>query len=275
MISWQTTIAEIFPDDMGQAHGAYRDVTIKHLLGHLGGVAGDIEKLNVFPSLWTTSQSTAAQRLAITREVISRPPELEPGTRFFYSNLGYIVAGAMLERVSGVPWEDLIQRELFAPLKMSRMGFGAPGHPENVDQPWGHETEASGRVAVRPDIHGDNPPALGPAGTVHGPLQALAKFAACHLAGARGEGTLLTPGLFRDLHTPLTGDCNGLGWFATRETWARGMVLRHSGSNLRWYATMRIVPEQDFVVIVATNQGPPAGETASHELATTLARRMR
>lgn len=46
---------------------------------------------------------------------------------FVYSNLGYMVAGAMAEKKTGKSWEALMQEKLFKPLGMTSAGFGFPG----------------------------------------------------------------------------------------------------------------------------------------------------
>jgi CubicO group peptidase (beta-lactamase class C family) len=103
------------------------------------------------------------QRYEFIRAILSRPPEAQPGSKMIYSNQGYAVAGAMLEKVSGKPWEDLMTQRLFQPLHMESAGFGPPGTPGAVDQPWGHAIENG---AARPS-QGDNPPAIAPAARAH------------------------------------------------------------------------------------------------------------
>lgn len=131
-------------------------------------------------------------------------PAVPRGT-LLYSNAGYIVAGAMLETVTGVPWETLIQQEVFAPLGMNATGLGAPGSPVTPDQPWGHERQADKWVAIEPGPLADNPAALGPAGTVHSTLGDFARYPSAHLAGARGGTAYLTKTSFEKLHTPAPG----------------------------------------------------------------------
>ena len=82
------------------------------------------------------------------------------------------IAGAMLEKLTGTPWETLMTNRLFRPLRMSSAGFGPPGTLGQVDEPWGH-IRTFGRN--RPD-QDDNPPAIGPAGTVHCSLDDLARY---------------------------------------------------------------------------------------------------
>ena len=73
----------------------------------------------------------------------------------------------MIERVTGEAWEDLLRERLFEPLGMTSAGFGAPATPGKVDQPWGHLGEIGELHPVEPGPLADNPPAIGPAATVH------------------------------------------------------------------------------------------------------------
>ena len=192
-----------------------------------------------------------AQRLQMVREALTLPPESMPGTRYTYSNMGFVIAGAMLERITGEEWETLMTRELFEPLGMTASGFGTPGKNGSPDQPWGHD----GRTPIAPGPNGDNPQALGPAGTVHTTLQDWTRFVAVHLAGAQGEGGLLDADTFEKLHTPAAGFEYALGWGVGTRNWAGGRVLQHAGSNTLWYAVVWIAPERNFAIIIATNQG--------------------
>ena len=105
-----------------------------------------------------------------------------------------------------------MRKRLFQPLGMSTAGFGAMGTPGKVDQPWQH-TEVDGKwTPVAPGPLSDNPPAIGPGGTVHMSLGDWAKYAIAHLQGARGESRLLKRETWRKLHTPLPPGDYAFGW---------------------------------------------------------------
>ena len=82
-----------------------------------------------------------------------------------------------------------MQEELFGPLGMTSAGFGAPGEPADARRSPG-DTAAPSRGPVEPGPNADNPPAIGPAGTVHASLADWAKYAALHLRGAQGRDRL-------------------------------------------------------------------------------------
>jgi hypothetical protein len=114
------------------------------------------------------------------------------------------------------------------------------------------------------DMGSDNPPVLGPAGTAHCTLQDWARFAALHLAGARGETTpiLDAPAIMR-LHEPWPGGDYALGWGVTDRVWADGLALTHSGSNTLWFVVVWIAPADDRFLLVATNIGGDVAAAAT------------
>ena len=81
----------------------------------------------------------------------------------------------------------------------------------------------------------------------------MGKFAAVHLAGARGRSTFLKPETFAFLQSPLPPLGVGTGWAIGRANWAQGKILWHSGSTGRNFALCHVVPDEEFAICVATN----------------------
>jgi CubicO group peptidase (beta-lactamase class C family) len=246
-LAWTTTIAEGLPELRAAIHPGYRRVTLLQLLSHRGGLPEDRRP---DPALWDRLRALRGplprQRQALCAMVLAAPPAAEPGARKAYSNFGYVVAGAIAERVTRDPWETLMRGLVFSPLAMASAGFGPPG----PGQPIGHEPE---RCAPVPDL--DNPALLGPAGAVHASLRDWAAFASAHLRGARGDrAPLLSSAAYAELHRD-RGDEYGLGWAVVRRDWARGVALNHAGSNGLWQAVVWLAPERDAGYLAATNCG--------------------
>ncbi len=271
---WDTTLAEMFPDLESQMQPGWRDVTLEQLLAHRGGAPHELNEQDLWGRLWQRAdQPPREQRRYLRRELLTKhEPVSPPGTKHVYSNAGYALVGHALEEILDRPWEDLLRDRLFVPLGMTGAGFGAPASVGAVDQPWGHKAGDDGAFEpVAPGLHADNPAAISPGGTVHCRLADLAQYAAWHLAGARGEGTLLHPETFERLHTPLAADSEyALGWIATERPWGGGLVLTHAGSNTMFYAVIWIAPNKDFAAVVCTNAGGPIAERATDTAAATL-----
>jgi CubicO group peptidase (beta-lactamase class C family) len=273
LLRWETTLAEVYPDLAPGMDPAWRAVTLEQLLSHRAGAPADLFADDLWKTLWTDRTRTLPQlRRLVVETVTRRPPAFAPGTAFLYSNGGVIMAGAVAERVTGRPWEDLLREEVFAPLGIEGGGFGPPGTEGTVDAPWGHRGAGEALVAIDPGTPGaDNPPALGPAGTVHLPLAGWARFAAAHLAGERGaEGLLLRPETFATLHRPRGEEGYALGWGRGERPWAGGTILTHAGSNSMWFCTVVLAPDADVAALVCTNQGGPEAEGACAEAAKAL-----
>ena len=244
-------------------------VTLEQLLAHRGGAPGDAPK-DLWSKAWYASGTPAEQRLDFVKGILARSPEAKPGTKHIYSNQGYAIAGVMLEKAAGKPWEELMRTMLFEPLGMNSAGFGAPATPGKVDQPWGHRKGLfTGIESVPPGPQADNPPAIGPAGTVHCSLADLAKYAAFHLAGEQGASELLNADSFKKLHTS-TGDDYALGWVVLKRKWAGDRALMHNGSNTMFYVVVWLAPDRNCAVIVATNVGADAAFEGCDEAARKL-----
>jgi CubicO group peptidase (beta-lactamase class C family) len=255
-ISWTTTIGEAFPELKSEIHPDYLGVTLEQLLSQRSGAPGDAPA-DLWREAWAAKGTAAEQRLAFSKGILARKPEAKPGTKYIYSNQGYTIAGVMLEKATGKTWEDLLRSMLFEPLGMTTAGFGAPASVGKVDQPWGHtKTMFSGIEPVPPGPGADNPLAISPAGSVHCSVGDLAKYAAFHMAGERGESKLLKAESFKKLHTAIAdNDDYALGWIVLKRSWANGRALMHNGSNTMFYVVVWMAPDKNCAVIVASNIG--------------------
>ena len=270
-IGWDTTVVDAFPTFADRIDPAFAEVTLVHLLTHRSGLTGDLiaDEPDAWSRLWMNVGPLPDQRLWLAEQLLTQAPAVAPGTAYVYSNAGYIVAGAMLEQATATAWEDLMRDRLFAPLAMESCGFGAPGDPALVDEPWGHAGASLDPIA--PGFTADNPPALGPAGTAHCALDDWAAFIALHLRGARGDTELLGAASFDRMHadpgfaTP-SGFGYGYGWGVVARPWAGGDALTHTGSNTMWFAVAWLAPARDRAYLAVTNQAGADAEAGTDAL---------
>ncbi len=262
LLAWDTPVAHVFPGLSGQFHPDLRDVTVLQLLSHRAGLPKDLD-LAAYGG-----EFVLQERLRAVTKELAKSPAHESGRDYVYSNLGYIVAGAMIEKLTCKSWETNMQDAVFQPLGMTRSGFGGVGTPGKIDQPWGH-TEDGKPVAMNgPRV--DNPPVMGPAGRVHCTLQDWARFVSDQLCGARDARSLLKASSYRMLHTPHFDGDYALGWVVTKRDWAGGPALHHAGSNTMNYANVWMAPARDFAVLVCVNQGGDAAFKATDAAASAL-----
>ncbi len=264
-LKWENTVTDAFPELAATFPPAMRKATLVHLLSHRAGL---IE--NIAWSQIAQTGTTRDQREAVLKIAATAPLRSNPGTGYLYSNLGYVVAGAMAERAANARWEDLMVRQVFEPLRMTSAGFGGTGTPGQIDQPWPHLE--NGRPASINGPKADNPPVIGPAGTVHASIADWGKFITDQLKGARGERALLRPYTYKKLHTPPADGEYAMGWGIFQRGWAGGTVLSHAGSNTMNYCVVWMAPLVDFAVLACTNQGDPAAAKAIDEAAGMLIR---
>ena len=239
---WYTTVMEVFPELGDDLHPDYHPVTLWQLVTMTGGIKCDAAD-------WHAHRDAPLmqRRYGILRDNLADASAAAAG-KHLYSNMSYVVAGAMAERVTGRTWESLMQERLFAPLGISSAGFGAPGAPGEANQPWGHQRDPDSGNWLPSQI--DNAAALGPAGTVHIAVEDWARFVALWLAD--GPPAILDRKALDRLITPVAGRY-AAGWRVERRRWARGKAVMHDGSNGSWFTILWIAPKIGRAYLVAAN----------------------
>ena len=241
---WETTIADVFPELVGGIHPDYNDVELFQLVSMTGGFPRNAADWWVYQD----EPDVVERRYAILRDNLIAPPA-GPVGEFLYSNLGYMAAGAMAERLTGQSWEALMADHLFAPLGITTAGFGPPGTPEAVDQPWGHYLDMGQWTPVQ----FDNAQAMGPAATVHISIDDWAKFIALWFSSqtptildrATLDGLIVTDSANLEFYAA--------GWYAWQRDWAGGTALYHDGTNTVWRTVLWIAPERGIAYLAAAN----------------------
>jgi len=304
-LNWTTTLGELFADTVKDMNPAWEKVTLRQVLAHRAGLRRDpASQVWVFAYLvlayctglrlgpdWMRSLQARLgpskgtlpqQRLEIAMKALSRPPKTPPGTKASYSNVGYILAGVLLENITGRAWEDLMRERLFQPLGILTGGFGPPGTAGKTDQPWGHSW-VMGKPLDPGSPSADLPLFYGPAGLAHMTMADWAKFVVLHLRGAPAnphhQAALLKPDTFAELHPAIPARTYFAGWLISTASWARGprpgdtgRRLWHGGSNGLWNSLVFIAPEIDFAVLVACNRGLDIAGWKAYQAAKALIR---
>jgi CubicO group peptidase (beta-lactamase class C family) len=245
-LTLETTMQEIFPEFAASMNPEMAKVTVRKLLDHNAGFPHDLD----WWALNRTHLPLPEQRKRAVKEALSAAPA-QPIGKFFYSNVSFVLLGAIVEAKTGQSWEEVIRRRIFEPLKMNSAGFGPPSVEGSLDQPWGHVLD-NGKLKP---VQTDNAPVLGPAGRVHCSMSDWCKFAGEIIRAARGQSKLISAATFEKLITPPPGQEYAGGWIVTKRPWAGGRALTHSGSNTTWYCTVWIAPDKDFAILLATNTG--------------------
>ncbi len=193
-LALDTPIGEHLPE---WSEGWKREVTVRHLLTHQGG-------LPPFRPFWRTLEGEAAYREAIAALEPAQEPG-EDGERTVYSDIGFMTLGFLIEEITGEPLDHYLHESVFRPLGMTETWFNPPrslhwrAAPTEVDTVYRHRH-------VHGEVHDENAHALGGVAGHAGLFSSardLAKFGAWILAAAR-EGRGLPAGAERPPRGPYT-----------------------------------------------------------------------
>jgi CubicO group peptidase (beta-lactamase class C family) len=267
-----------------------KDITLEQLLSHTSGVPGDRNEhipLISF-SVADDAMNLDGMRAVLVARLVTLPLAAPPGQRFEYSNLGYTLAGAMMERVTGKTWEELVAVGIFDPLKMSSAGFGPQSTMGRVDAPLGHAADKDGKVrAFLAGPSGDNPPIIGPAGTAHMSVLDFATWAAWNATEGRSGPPLVKPETVAKMQTkvvdmppkpdapvgtPSSGGY-GLGWGTVTLPFSPEPFVFHGGSNNMNLAYILLQPKKRLGLVAMTNISGPKANDALMAIAEALYKR--
>ena len=228
------------------------EVTVEQLLLHTSGLTAD----NALAD-YRDGKAKALERIA------ALPLEAEPGTRFRYSDVGFIVLGELVERLSGEPLDAFARKHLFAPLKMADTGFRPEGKVKARAVP---TTRRDGRWLAG-EVHDPRAAAIGGVAGhagLFGTADDLARFARMLLRGGELDGVRVLSPLAVRLMTepcPVPGGLRSRGWdvdtaySAQRgELFPRGQGYGHTGFT---GTSIWIDPPSRTAVIILTHRVHP------------------
>jgi CubicO group peptidase (beta-lactamase class C family) len=246
LIGWDSTVAGVLPDLTG-IRSEYAAVTLDDLLRHRAGVIPmqDSADVAAVPPLTGTLPE---QRLQFTAWALSQPPALPPRTASEYTNAGYVIAAAMLERVTGRGYEELLTTRILRPLGIDSV-FGWPAR-NGAPQPWGHTVAGGIRVPNDPDDPNNYFPApLTPAGNISLTMTEYVRYVQVHMQALQGHPTLVSGAGFARLHSLVEG--YGLGWL---QGMANGKeIIGHNGSAGTFYTFVIVERDGAKGVVVMAN----------------------
>jgi dipeptidyl aminopeptidase/acylaminoacyl peptidase/CubicO group peptidase (beta-lactamase class C family) len=228
-------------------------VTMRHLLTHTSGIDGD-----VFTD--TGRGDDCLQRYV---ELLADAAQNHPmGATFSYCNSGFVLAGRVIEKLTGTTWDRALATRIIKPLGLVRT-VTLPEQALRLRAAAGHvpgdDPDADPTLAPVWNI----PRSSGPAGCIVSDVAGVLAFARMHLAGgvARDGARLLSEAsvaAMQKQHAELPdvyslGDSWGLGWM--RFGWDGHRLYGHDGNTIGQSAFLRILPEQNLAVTLLTNGG--------------------
>lgn len=258
-VGWDDPVTRHLPDFRLPDPWVTREFTVRDLLSHRSGLErGDF--------LWFGSgfdRTRLVHQLRHVDEVAGFRAE------YGYSNNMYIAAGELVGRVSGIPWDDFIDRRIFTPLGMvaSNTTVRHLTDAGNVARP--HE-QIGGRLQAIDFRSLDNE---APGGSINSSALEMARWVSLHLGGGVFQGRrLVAEGTLRETHTPQTIIPFGpearrtqpglnflfyaLGW--TVQDYRGTTLVQHSGGIDGLRSRVAFLPELGVGLVVLTNRGGPS-----------------
>jgi CubicO group peptidase (beta-lactamase class C family) len=242
------------------ADGDYSKITIRQLLQQTSGLHGDVAD----PVLYHGGSNAFSELIsAMSKAHLANPP----GSVFEYANSNYALLGALVERVSGIQFEDFVQEYIFAPLAMQN----STCKPDVAAQ---HERASGHQLLLGKVVARDVPVYRSaiPAGWIMSSAEDMGRWLIANLNDGLIDRKQVIPAeLIETMHTTgltFTEDDKeagyGMGWF-TGFTENNEPVLWHGGDTTNFLSEMILLPEQKLGIAMLVN-----GQTCqnAHEIAT-------
>lgn len=260
-LEWDTPVKQYIPEFILNDPYITQNITVKDMLSHRTGLP---------------RHDYSAWRLDITREeFIKRMKHFKFSAsfreKFQYNNLMYYASAYLVEKVSGIKWEDFVHDRIFKPLMMKASNFHPqPSRKDQVNAQgyrieWDNEGNALETVHMPFSSHTELSP--GAAGALFSNLSDLIQWLKIHVNdGYYGEKQIISSGNLKQMHLPQmiipgggiseslfsnTIFAYGMGWFIEPY---RGYTLIHHGGNVEGHSLIiGFIPQKKVGVIGLTN----------------------
>ncbi len=235
-------------------------ITIKQLATHTSG-------LPAWLPLFKSPRSAVS-------DILNTHPTVEPGTKYTYSDLGYILLGHVVAQINSKPLDRLAHDELFQPLGMTDSGYNPPVHLHARIAATGHSRDRVGQTIVG-TVHDENANGLGGVSGhagIFSTVQDLCRFAlavqfpttAAHFSIPQAAGVAARR-VARESQIPAAVGSHGIGWFIGANPYlpsgdlASPKAYGHTGFT----GTMIVFePDLDLCMILLTNRVYMPGDGA-------------
>ncbi|MBN6035648.1 serine hydrolase [Amycolatopsis sp. 195334CR] len=221
-----------------------RRITVRHLLQHTSGLADYLEKLDPVETRWRYRTADELARLAMTL-----PPHFDPGAKWEYSNTNYVLAGLLVERVTGRPLATELNRRVILPLGLHSTYYPMPGDTGiHGPHPRGYHEVGGERV----DYTRQDPSWGGAAGAMVSTGQDLNRFFTALLSGE-----LLPPAQLAEMKRTVPADIfpgAGYGLGLIRVPVSCGVEFWGHGGSIPGFRTRGGATTDGRAVNVAVNQ---------------------
>lgn len=257
-LSWDDKVTNYIPEFRVYSPYVSEDFTIRDLLTHRSGLgigAGDL-------MIWPDSSNFEISDIIYNLRFLKQTSAFR--TKFDYDNLLYMVAGEVVTRVSGVKWEEFVEKRIMKPLGMNRSAASYALLKDKTNVIDGHAFADKKLVAIpRHDLKTGECSA----GGIYSGIADMSKWMIAQLNGGKYgehlEKQLFTPQDQREMWSPQTNmpvrpdkynshfSAYGLGWFLTDVKGTK--QVSHTGGMEGMVTQVTLLPELKLGIVVLTN----------------------
>jgi CubicO group peptidase (beta-lactamase class C family) len=251
-LNWDTRVREILPEFQLRDPAATEAITVADLLAHRSG-------LPRHDRIWSLPEERSRERILDAMRYLQSSRPLREA--YQYSNLGYIVAGMVAERLSGQSWEQFTTQRLLSPLGFRKFGFSTDTLVSAAD--FAHPHVRDGRHARRTRLW---PMHATPAGGIHTCAADMARWLRLLLSRGRVDGAqivsqaavtaMMTPHIDADDSGFAEIGRNQYGYGLTCQLYRGERTVSHTGSLPGWGSLLSVMPDREIGVVVLTNRDP-------------------
>ena len=248
-IKLDATVSDYLPE-YPRANGA--KITIRQLLNHTSGIPNYTE----FPGYWREFSRQPLTTESLVKLFADSALRFEPGARFQYSNSGYVLLGAIIEKVTGQPYEQALAQRIFEPAGMKNTGYDRT-RPLLLQRARGYDHTFAG-YANAPYVDMSVPFSAGALYSTVGDLYLLDR--------ALAEGKLLSKESIALMCQPQgaaggpeipAGGSYGYGWFIAKVPAGASkdslLVIEHGGQVNGFNALFSRIPADGNLVVLCGN----------------------
>ena len=251
-LDWNTRVREILPEFQLCDPAATEAITISDLLAHRSG-------LPRHDRIWSPPEERSREQMLEAMRYLE--PSRSLRELYQYSNLGYVVAGMVAERLSGQSWEQFTTQRLLSPLGFKNFGFSTAtlASATNYALPHVRDGRHARRIKLWP-MHAT------PAGGIHTCAADMARWIRFLLSRGRADHVqIVSQASLTEMMTPHidVGDSGfaeigraQYGYGLTCQLYRGERTVSHTGSLPGWSSLISMMPDREIGVVVLTNSDP-------------------
>ncbi|MCD4734579.1 MAG: serine hydrolase [Bacteroidales bacterium] len=235
-------------------------ITIKDMMSHRTGLPRHDFSWYLFPA---NSKDSLLQRVAF------HEPFTGVREKWYYNNFMYLAQGVIIEKVTGISWEDNVSEKLFEPLKMSRSNLYIDELEKSEDIAFGYELK-NDSIIQKTDYY--NIAGMSPAGSINSSVNEMSNWLITWINGGKFNDKEILPATFVNQamssqmvvsgsvpgkeHPDLHLSNYGYGWFIS--SYKGHYRVQHGGNIDGFSANVCFFPGDSIGIVVLTNQNGSA-----------------